>query len=84
MTTTQLNTRVPEELAAAVRASASRAQMTIGDYVASVLEADQAAVSSPDLRQARAQMHAAAAYRKWLANGKSEDGAMGMDEVFDA
>ncbi|WP_327359669.1 hypothetical protein [Streptomyces sp. NBC_01304] len=84
MATTQLNARVPEELAAAVRASATRAGMSIGDYVASVLEADQAGASSPELRDARARMHAAAAYRKWKANGQSEDGALTMDEVFDA
>ncbi|MGW0562938.1 hypothetical protein ACWDZ4_20520 [Streptomyces sp. NPDC003016] len=84
MATTQLNARVPEELAAAVRASATRAGMNIGDYVASVLEADQAAASSPELREARAQMHAAAAYKKWVSNGRSEDGTMSMGEVFGA
>ncbi|MFI0977487.1 hypothetical protein ACH4SP_10710 [Streptomyces sp. NPDC021093] len=83
MATTQLNARVPEELAAQVRASASRAGMSIGDYVASVLEADQAAAAgSRELREARARMHAAAAYRKWLAAGQPESGAMSMDEVF--
>ncbi|MEV0487371.1 hypothetical protein AB0I69_43065 [Streptomyces sp. NPDC050508] len=84
MATTQLNARVPEELADAVRASASRAGMNIGDYVISVLEADQAASSNPELHEARARMHAAAAYRKWKANGQPEDGAMTMDEVFGA
>jgi hypothetical protein len=29
-------------------------------------------------------MHAAAAYKKWLASEKSEEGAMGMEEVFNA
>ncbi|MCX5205342.1 hypothetical protein OG897_28275 [Streptomyces sp. NBC_00237] len=83
MATTQLNARVPEELAARVRASASRAGMNIGEYVASVLEADQAAASgSPELREARARMHAAVAYRKWLADDRSEKDAMSMDEVF--
>ncbi|MFH8572930.1 hypothetical protein [Streptomyces sp. NPDC017993] len=83
MATTQLNARVPEELAAAVRASASRAGMSLADYVASVLEADQAAASgSPELREARAQMHAAAAYKKWMSDGQPETGAMSMGEVF--
>ncbi|MEU8890564.1 hypothetical protein [Streptomyces sp. NPDC048442] len=83
MPTTQLNARVPEELAVRVRASASRAGMSIGDYVASVLEADQAAASGgQELREARARMHAAAAYRRWMADGQPESGAMSMDEVF--
>jgi hypothetical protein len=85
MAKTQLNARVPEELADEVRSAASRAGMDIGDYVAAVLEADLAAASgSQELRQARANMHAAAAYKKWLASEKSEEGAMGMEEVFNA
>jgi hypothetical protein len=34
------------------------------------------------MREARARMHAAVAYRKWLEGGRREDGAMSMDEVF--
>ncbi|MGX1886515.1 hypothetical protein [Streptomyces sp. NPDC055287] len=85
MATTQLNARVPEELAEQVRAAAARAGMSIGDYVSDVLAADQAAASgSPALREARAQMHALAAYKKWKATGQSEEGAMDMSEVFGA
>ncbi|MET7827025.1 hypothetical protein ACFWA4_04905 [Streptomyces sp. NPDC060011] len=85
MALTQLNTRVDQELADKVRASAQRRGMSVQDYVADVLEADQAAADGPeDLRDARARMHAAVAYRKWKDGGKSEDGAMSMDEVFGA
>lgn len=82
---TQLNARVPGELAAAVRASAERAGMSIGDYVTSVLEADQAGASGgQEMREARARLHAAAAYKKWLSDGCPEAKAMSMDEVFGA
>ncbi|MET7391722.1 hypothetical protein ACFYPT_42145 [Streptomyces sp. NPDC005529] len=85
MALTQLNTRVDQELADKVRASAQRRGMSVQDYVADVLEADQAAADGPeDLRDARARMHAAVAYRKWKASGHSEAGTMSMDEVFDA
>jgi hypothetical protein len=85
MATTQLNARVPEELAAQVRDSAQRAGMSLGDYVTEVLAADQAAATGgEELRRARANMHAAAAYKKWLVSGQSEEGAMTMDEVFSA
>ncbi|MGW6259925.1 hypothetical protein [Streptomyces sp. NPDC055085] len=85
MALTQLNTRVDQELADKVRASAKRRGMSVQDYVADVLEADQAAADGPeDLRDARARMHAVVAYRKWKDGEKSEDGAMSMDEVFGA
>ncbi|QDN84371.1 hypothetical protein [Streptomyces sp. RLB3-6] len=85
MALTQLNTRVPEELAGKVRAAAQRRGMSVQDYVADVLEADQAAADGPEeMREARARMHAAVAYRKWLEGGRSEDGAMDMGEVFGA
>ncbi|MGW0757162.1 hypothetical protein ACWD1Y_11840 [Streptomyces sp. NPDC002814] len=85
MAKTQLNARVPEELANEVRSAATKAGMDIGEYIAAVLEADLAAASGgEDLRRARASMHAAAAYKKWMAGGQSEDGAMSMDEVFGA
>ncbi|MBG7704931.1 hypothetical protein HCJ76_44420 [Streptomyces sp. MC1] len=83
MALTQLNARVPEELAQAVRDSAQRAGMSVQDYVADVLAADQAAADGPEeLRRARASMHAAVAYERWLSTGRSEAGAMSMDEVF--
>lgn len=83
MAKTQLNSRVPIELADRVRLAAERAGMDIGDYVASVLEADLAAASgSPEMREARARMHAAVAYKKWLGDGRPEQGSMDMDEVF--
>ncbi|MFE2101664.1 hypothetical protein [Streptomyces sp. NPDC059468] len=83
MALTQLNARVPEELAASVRASAQRAGMSVQDYVADVLAADQAAAEGPEeMRQARARMHAAVAYQRWMNSGQSEAGAMSMDEVF--
>jgi hypothetical protein len=85
MATTQLNARVPEELAEQVRAAAARAGMNIGDYVSEVLAADQAAATgSQELRQARARMHAAAAYKKWMSAGQPEQGAMSMGEAFGA
>jgi hypothetical protein len=85
MAKTQLNARVPEELAKEVRSAASRAGMDIGDYIAAVLEADLAAASGgEDLRRARASMHAAAAYKRWMATGQSENGVMEMNEVFGA
>ncbi|MFE1294042.1 MULTISPECIES: hypothetical protein [unclassified Streptomyces] len=85
MAKTQLNARVPEELANEVRSAASKAGMEIGDYIAAVLEADLAAASGgEELRRARANMHAAAAYKKWMAGGQSEEGAMSMGEVFGA
>ncbi|MFE9500785.1 hypothetical protein [Streptomyces collinus] len=83
MALTQLNTRVPEELAASVRARAQRAGMSVQDYVADVLAADEEAAEGPeDMRQARARAHAAVAYKRWLGTGRSEAGAMTMDEVF--
>ncbi|MER7937926.1 MULTISPECIES: hypothetical protein [unclassified Streptomyces] len=84
MALTQLNARVPEELAASVRARAQRAGMSVQDYVADVLAADEVAAEGPEeMRRARADMHAAVAYRRWLADGRSEAGAMSMDEVFE-
>lgn len=83
MALTQLNARVPEELADKVRDSAKRANMSVQDYVADVLAADQAAAEGPEeLRQARARMHAVVAYNRWKGEGQSEAGAMSMDEVF--
>ncbi|MEU7061372.1 toxin-antitoxin system HicB family antitoxin [Streptomyces sp. NPDC046197] len=83
MSLTQLNTRVPKELADKVRTAAKRAGMSINDYVTEVLAADQAAAEGPEeMRQARARMHAAVAYKKWLDSGRSEADAMDMDEVF--
>ncbi|MET9528247.1 hypothetical protein [Streptomyces coeruleorubidus] len=83
MAKTQLNARVPEELADEVRSAATKAGMDIGDYITAVLQADLAAASgSPELREARARMHAVAAYNKWNTTGRSEAGAMSMDEVF--
>lgn len=83
MALTQLNARVPEELAKSVRDSAQRAGMSVQDYVADVLAADQAAAEgSEELRRARASMHAAVAYKRWLGTGQSEAGAMSMGEVF--
>ncbi|MGV9703912.1 hypothetical protein [Streptomyces sp. NPDC003483] len=85
MALTQLNTRVDQELADKVRASAKRRGMSVQDYVADVLEADQAAADGPEeMREARASMHAAVAYKKWLDSGRSEEGAQTMDEVFGA
>jgi hypothetical protein len=85
MSKTQLNTRVPIELADQVRSAAERAGMDIGDYVASVLEADLAAASgSQEMREARARMHAAVAYKRWMSDGQPEQGAMSMGEVFGA
>ncbi|WP_433860159.1 hypothetical protein [Streptomyces kronopolitis] len=85
MAKTQLNARVQPELAEQVRAAASRSGMEISDYIASVLEADLAAASgSADMREARARMHAAVAYKKWKADGQPETGAMEMAEVFGA
>jgi hypothetical protein len=83
MALTQLNTRVPEELAEQVRKAAQRNGMAVNEYVTRVLTADQVAAEGPeDLRRARASMHAAAAYKQWLNTGQSEAGAMSMDEVF--
>jgi hypothetical protein len=74
---------VPEELAEQVRAAAARAGMNIGEYVTEVLAADQAAASGgEELRRARAHVHAAAAYKKWLGSGQSKEGSMDMGEVF--
>ncbi|MEV6020041.1 MULTISPECIES: toxin-antitoxin system HicB family antitoxin [unclassified Streptomyces] len=85
MGTAQLNTRVDQELADKVRASAQRAGMSLNDYVTGVLEADQAAADGPDdLREARARMHARVAYQKWIASGRPETGSMTMGEVFGA
>ncbi|MGW4440793.1 hypothetical protein ACWELO_34595 [Streptomyces sp. NPDC004596] len=83
MALTQLNARVPEELADQVRAAAKRQGMSVQEYVADVLAADQAAAEGPEeLRRARASMHAAVAYQRWKAGGRSEAGAMDMGEVF--
>jgi hypothetical protein len=83
MAKTQLNAQVPQELAAEVRAAAARAGMGLSDYITEVLAADLAAASgSRELREARARMHAMAAYRRWNTAGRSEKGALTMAEVF--
>ncbi|TWE21802.1 hypothetical protein FB465_7028 [Kitasatospora atroaurantiaca] len=74
---------LPERLEKAVRAAASEAGLSVNDYVARVLTADQAAAEgSPAERAARADALAAAAHRQWVAGGHSEVGSMSMGEVF--
>ncbi|MCX5207810.1 hypothetical protein OG689_00485 [Kitasatospora sp. NBC_00240] len=74
---------LPEQLESAVRAAAAEAGLSVSDYVARVLTADQAAAAgSPAERAARADALAAAAYRHWVAGGSSQAGSMSMDEVF--
>ncbi|MGW6918275.1 hypothetical protein ACWGB8_31355 [Kitasatospora sp. NPDC054939] len=76
---------LPEQLEEAVRAAAAEAGLSVSAYVARVLTADQAAAAGSEAeRRARADALAAAAYRQWKAAGRSEDGALGMDEVFGA
>jgi len=74
---------LPEQLEEAVRAAAAEAGLSVNDYVARVLTADQAAAAgSAAERAARADALAAAAHGKWAAGGRSEAGGMSMDEVF--
>lgn len=83
MALTQLNARVPAEVAASLRARAQRAGMSVQDYLTDVIAADEVGAEGPEeLRQARARMHAVVAYKRWKEGGQSEVGAMSMAEVF--
>ncbi|MFF1906524.1 hypothetical protein [Kitasatospora sp. NPDC058218] len=74
---------LPEQLEEAVRAAAAEAGLSVNEYIARVLTADQAAAAGTAAeRVARAHALAAAAFHRWVAGGCGEDGAMGMDEVF--
>ncbi|WP_035844259.1 hypothetical protein [Kitasatospora azatica] len=75
---------LPTHLEQPVAEAAARAGLSVQEYVARVLTADQAAArGSREERIERAGTLAAAAYQQWVTGGCSEAGAMTLDEVFE-
>ncbi|MEU7228920.1 hypothetical protein [Streptomyces chrestomyceticus] len=77
---TELTVSIDDRLAEQVAESAAQHGLAVNDYVASVLAAAQAMKGTD--RADRAAMLARFAYRQWDNEGRPEDGAMSMAEVF--
>jgi hypothetical protein len=75
---------LPETLEQQLVVAAEQAGLTVQDYVRLVLTADRAAATGSRAERAeRADTLAFAAYRAWVAGGRSEEGSLSMDEVFE-
>ncbi|MBV6702230.1 hypothetical protein [Kitasatospora aureofaciens] len=78
-----IQVELPKQLEEQVVRAATRAGLSVEDYVVRVLAADQdAAGGTRAARMERADALAMADYRAWTAAGCPEDGAMTMDDVF--
>ncbi|WP_143661271.1 hypothetical protein [Streptomyces pseudogriseolus] len=77
---TVLTVSVDDGLAAAVQEEARRHGLPVDDYVAAVLRAAQAPGGGD--RDERALELARVSYARWDADGRPQDGAMSMAEVF--
>ncbi|MER7759455.1 hypothetical protein [Streptomyces sp. NPDC097619] len=77
---TVLTVSVDPELAGRVEEQARRSGLQVDAYVVAVLRAAQGPEGAD--REALALELARGAYRRWESEGRSEDGAMTMDEVF--
>ncbi|MFE3631556.1 hypothetical protein [Streptomyces goshikiensis] len=77
---TELHLSVDEQLAAQLTAEAAEHGLSVPDYVVAQLAARQE--HGADEREQRALALSRVAYRRWNENGRPEEDAMSLDEVF--